>query len=60
MVLSNAERQARHRKRVRERADTGVTPEDVQRVSKKYMTNIRFIVLGDPAAINRQMFLVQN
>jgi zinc protease len=37
-----------------------VTPADVQRVSQKYMKNIRFIVLGDPAAINRQMFLGQS
>ncbi len=37
-----------------------VTPADVQRVSKTYMKNIRFIVLGDPSVINRQMFLGQN
>jgi zinc protease len=37
-----------------------VTPADVQRVSQTYMKNIRFIVLGDPSAINRQMFLAQN
>jgi zinc protease len=34
-----------------------VTPEDVQRVSQKYMKNLRFIVLGNPASINRQIFL---
>lgn len=34
-----------------------VTPEEVQRVSQKYMKNIRFIVLGKPEAINRQIFL---
>jgi zinc protease len=34
-----------------------VTPADVQRVSQKYMKNLRFIVLGDPKAINREIFL---
>ena len=34
-----------------------VTPADVQRVSKKYMTNIRFIIIGDPKAINEGIFL---
>jgi zinc protease len=34
-----------------------VTPADVQRVSQKYMKNLRFIVLGDPKAINRELFL---
>lgn len=34
-----------------------VTPQDVQRVSQKYMKNLRFVVLGNPAAINRQIFL---
>jgi zinc protease len=37
-----------------------VTPEDVQRVSQKYIKNLRFIVLGSPAAINRQIFLGQS
>jgi zinc protease len=37
-----------------------VTPANVQRVSQTYMKNIRFIVLGDPSAINRQLFLAQN
>ena len=36
-----------------------VTPEDVQRVSQKYMRNIRFIVLGNPASIDRNVFLIQ-
>lgn len=30
---------------------------DVQRVSNKYMKNIRFVVVGNPAAVNRQVFL---
>ena len=30
---------------------------DVQRVAQKYMKNLRFIVLGNPTAINRQIFL---
>lgn len=34
-----------------------VTPADVQRVAQKYMTNIRFVVLGNPASIDRQIFL---
>jgi zinc protease len=37
-----------------------VTPADVQRVSQKYMKNIRFVVLGKPADINRQIFLGQS
>lgn len=36
-----------------------VTPEDVQRVAKKYMRNIRFVVLGNPSAINREIFTRQ-
>jgi predicted Zn-dependent peptidase len=34
-----------------------VTPADVRAVSQKYMKNIRFVVIGNPAAINRQIFL---
>ena len=34
-----------------------VKPEDVQRVAQKYVKNLRFIVLGNPASINRQIFL---
>ena len=34
-----------------------VKPEDVQRVAQKYIKNLRFIVLGNPTAINRQIFL---
>ena len=34
-----------------------VTPEDVQRVSQKYMKNIRFVVVGNPAAIDQKVFL---
>jgi zinc protease len=36
-----------------------VTPADVQRVAQKYMKNIRFVVLGKPEFINRQVFLGQ-
>lgn len=36
-----------------------VTPEDIQRVSNKYIKNLRFIVVGNPADINRQIFLTQ-
>ena len=34
-----------------------VTPADVQRVAQKYMTNLRFVVLGNPASVDRQIFL---
>lgn len=34
-----------------------VKSSDVQRVADKYMKNLRFIVLGNPTAINRQIFL---
>jgi zinc protease len=34
-----------------------VKPEDVKKVANKYMKNIRFVVIGDPAAINKQIFL---
>ncbi|HQU83874.1 MAG TPA: pitrilysin family protein [Pyrinomonadaceae bacterium] len=30
---------------------------DVQRVSNKYMKNIRFVVVGNPAAVNKEVFL---
>jgi zinc protease len=36
-----------------------VTPKDVQRVAQKYMHNIRFVVLGDPARIDKNVFTVQ-
>ena len=36
-----------------------VTPADVQRVSQKYMHNIRFVVLGNPAAIDKTIFVGQ-
>ncbi len=34
-----------------------VTPEQVRTVSQKYMKNIRFIVIGDPASVNKDVFL---
>lgn len=34
-----------------------VTPDDVQRVSRKYMKNLRFVIVGDPVAVNREIFL---
>ena len=34
-----------------------VKPEDVQAAAKKYMKNIRFVVIGNPAAINKEIFL---
>ena len=34
-----------------------VTPAQVQEVSQKYMKNIRFVVIGDPKAIDKQIFL---
>ena len=33
-----------------------VTPEDVQRVTQKYMRNIRFVVLGDPKSVDQDLF----
>jgi zinc protease len=36
-----------------------VTPADVQRVSQKYMRNIRFVVLGNPAQIDKTVFTGQ-
>jgi predicted Zn-dependent peptidase len=36
-----------------------VTPADVQRVSKKYMRNLRFVVLGDPKGVDKNLFTVQ-
>ena len=33
-----------------------VTPEDVQRVSQKYMKNLRFEVLGNPENVDRKTF----
>ena len=36
-----------------------VTPADVQRVSQKYIHNIRFVVLGNPSAIDRTIFTGQ-
>ncbi|HEX7294326.1 MAG TPA: pitrilysin family protein [Pyrinomonadaceae bacterium] len=37
-----------------------VTPEDVQRVSQKYMRNLQFIVLGNPQNVDRSIFLGQS
>jgi zinc protease len=34
-----------------------VTPDEVRTVSNKYMKNLRFFVVGDPAAVNRPTFL---
>ena len=36
-----------------------VTPADVQRVAQKYMRNLRFVVIGDPKAIDRNIFTAQ-
>lgn len=36
-----------------------VTPEDVQRVAQKYMRNIRFVVLGNPAKVDKDIFTNQ-
>jgi len=35
---------------------TAVTPADIQRVSQKYMKNIRFVVLGNPRSIDTGVF----
>jgi zinc protease len=34
-----------------------VKPEDVKAVANKYMKNIRFVVIGNPSAINKQIFV---
>jgi predicted Zn-dependent peptidase len=34
-----------------------VTPAEVQGAARKYMNNIRFVVIGDPKTINRDIFL---
>jgi zinc protease len=34
-----------------------VKPEDVKRVANKYMKNIRFVVIGNPAAIDKKIFV---
>lgn len=34
-----------------------VTPAEVQTVAKKYMRNLRFVVVGNPAQINRSIYL---
>ena len=34
-----------------------VTPQQIQAVAQKYMKNIRFVVVGDPAAVNKEIFL---
>src|SRR5215470_8024832 len=36
-----------------------VTPADIQRVSKKYMRNIRFVVLGNPKSVDTGVFTGQ-
>ena len=36
-----------------------VTPSDIQRVSQKYMRNIRFVVLGNPKSIDTKIFTGQ-
>jgi zinc protease len=36
-----------------------VTPADVQRVARTYMRNIRFVVLGDPKSVDRNIFTGQ-
>src|SRR5258708_37631698 len=34
-----------------------VKPQDVQAVAKKYMNNLRFVVLGNPASVDPSIFL---
>ena len=34
-----------------------VKPADIQAVANKYMKNLRFVVIGDPSAIDRSIFL---
>ena len=34
-----------------------VTPEEVKTVSQKYIKNLRFVVVGNPQAVNKEIFL---
>ena len=34
-----------------------VKPEDVKTVANKYMKNLRFVVIGNPAAVNKAIFI---
>ena len=36
-----------------------VKPDDVERVAQKYMKNLRFVVLGDPTRVDKQVFTSQ-
>lgn len=36
-----------------------VSPSDVQRVARQYMRNLRFVVIGDPARIDKNIFTNQ-
>jgi predicted Zn-dependent peptidase len=38
---------------------SAVTPADIQRVSQKYMRNIRFVVLGNPRSVDPNVFTGQ-
>ena len=38
---------------------SAVTPGDIQRVSQKYMRNIRFVVLGNPRSVDANIFTGQ-
>ena len=38
---------------------TAVTPADIQRVTQKYMKNIRFVVLGNPRSVDMGVFTGQ-
>ena len=37
----------------------GVTPADIQRVARKYMRNLRFVVIGDPSRVDKNLFTQQ-
>lgn len=36
-----------------------VRPADVERVSQKYMRNLRFVILGDPTSVDKKVFTTQ-
>ena len=36
-----------------------VTPADVRRVAQRYMKNLRFVVVGDPKSVDRNVFTAQ-
>ena len=34
-----------------------VTPADVQRIARRYLRNVRFVVIGDSSKVDRRLFM---